>query len=233
MKPHLLLLHGALGSETSMEPLKALLEKDAVVHTLSFAGHGNTPASADGMRLASLSQEIIVALEATPADKVWLLGYSMGGYLALYTALLQHKKIAGVITLATKMHWDPSIAAEECKKLNPEIIEQKVPKFAQYLATLHGADSWKPLLRETALFLEELGQTNALGLENLKNISVPCCFTLGEQDTMVTVAETEAAANAMGAAFHLLPNSEHPIEKTNVSALATIVLDFVLQHSQS
>lgn len=233
MKPHLLLLHGALGSETSMEPLKALLEQEAVVHTLTFAGHGKTPVSADGMRLDSLSHEILQALEATPADKVWLLGYSMGGYMALYTALLQPNKIAGVITLATKMHWDPSIAAEECKKLNPEMIEQKVPKFAQYLATLHGVDAWKPLLRETALFLEELGQTNALQPKKLKNISVPCCFTLGAQDAMVTVAETEAAAHAIGAAFHLLPNSEHPIEKTNVSALAAIVRDFVLQHSQS
>lgn len=233
MKPHLLLLHGALGSETSMEPLKALLEQDAVVQTLTFAGHGNTPASTDGMRLASLSQEILQALEATPADKVWLLGYSMGGYIALYTALLQPHKIAGVITLATKMHWDPSIAAEECKKLNPEMIEQKVPKFAQYLATLHGTDSWKPLLRETARFLEELGLTNALQPDRLKNISVPCYFTLGEQDTMVTVTETEAAARAIGAAFHLLPNSEHPIEKTNVSALATIVREVVLQNSRS
>lgn len=37
---NLLILHGALGSEVQLQPLKELLANDFNVHTLNFEGHG-------------------------------------------------------------------------------------------------------------------------------------------------------------------------------------------------
>ncbi|MFT5858564.1 MAG: hypothetical protein ACI865_000652 [Flavobacteriaceae bacterium] len=47
MKPNLILLLGALGSEKQFNFLKPLLEKTFDVHTMNFDGHGGRATSSD------------------------------------------------------------------------------------------------------------------------------------------------------------------------------------------
>ncbi len=52
----------------------------------------------------------------------------MGGYVALYLAKHHLQLVHKIFTLATKFHWDETVAANENKRLQPEGIEEKVPQ---------------------------------------------------------------------------------------------------------
>ena len=223
----LLLLHGALGSAALFDPLQASLAASFTTHTLSFSGHGGQPFAPAGFGIAQFAQETLDYLDAQGLEKVDVLGYSMGGYVALYLALNHPDRVGKIYTLATKFAWSPEAAAAEAKMLNPEAIEAKVPKFAHALEARHG-ESWKPLLQATAQMMQDLGANPLLTSEQLAKISHTCRITVGDQDQMVTQEETQKAAEALpNGSFALMENTPHPLEKVDTEQLARLVANFM------
>ena len=66
--------------------------------------------------------------------------------------------INSIVTFGTKFNWSKEAAAKEVKMLNPEVIEEKVPKFAQMLKDTHAPNDWKTLLHKTAAMMKGLGR---------------------------------------------------------------------------
>ena len=87
--------------------------------------------------------------------------------------------IQKVITLGTKYEWSEEIAAKEIKMLRPDVIEQKLPAFAQQLANRHGAMEWKNVLDKTAAMLLGLGKHPLLSSAVLQKITCPTLVLLG------------------------------------------------------
>ena len=87
--PALLLLHGFTGSAASWQALRQRLEDSHRVLALDLIGHGRSdkPASPALYQMESAAADIISLLDQLGIDRVHLLGYSMGGRLALYLAL--------------------------------------------------------------------------------------------------------------------------------------------------
>lgn len=223
----IILLHGAIGAEDQLQPLKALLEENYEVYSMNFSGHG-TAAFKNSFGIPQFADELKEFIEANKLQGANVFGYSMGGYVALYLAL-QHKELLGnIITLGTKFDWNKESAEKESKMLDPEAILQKVPKFAEALQLRHGEENWKVLLQKTALMMQDLAKTNLLSADNLKNIGNKVLIGLADKDTMVTYKETrEVYESITGAAMFMLPQSKHPIEQLNVRLLATIIDNFI------
>ena len=80
----ILLLHGALGSNRQLEPLKQVLNENCNFHTLCFEGHG-ARATGNPLRIEHFSNNLLEFLQETGLKKPLVFGYSMGGYVALYT----------------------------------------------------------------------------------------------------------------------------------------------------
>jgi len=89
------------------------------------------------------------------------LGYSMGGYVALYLALMQNNLIHNIVTLGTKFNWSKEAVDKETKLLNPEIMLEKIPAYAKTLETKHGSH-WKELVIKTAGMMNDIGNNNFL-----------------------------------------------------------------------
>ena len=89
--PALLLLHGFTGSAQSWAPLMATLAGEYRLLALDLPGHGRSDAPADPTRYAmpAVARDIEALLDHLQIDAAHLLGYSMGGRLALYLALHQ------------------------------------------------------------------------------------------------------------------------------------------------
>jgi len=222
---HLLLLHGAIGAEDQLGPLKELLKAQYTVHSFSFNGHGGAPFAGDTFSIAGFAAEIGSFLSAHNIERTYIFGYSMGGYAALYFAAQHPEKVAGLITLATKFHWDEATAAKETAMLNPLKIEEKIPAFAQALAARHA--DWKLLLQQTAAMMLEMGKKNPLGLTDYSTIDLPVLLMLGDRDKMVSLEETVAVYKALpNAAFCVLPNTGHPLEKVEVRRIGLEVEGF-------
>lgn len=215
----LILLHGALGSDSLFEPLVKQLPEKYNVYTFNLSGHGKAPFNDKGFGIEVFAEELAYFIQVNELVKPMIFGYSMGGYVALYLELHQPGTFRQVITLGTKFGWSVETAEKEASRLSPEIIEQKVPVFADMLAARHG-DQWRDLLTATADMMKQLGNQPLLNQRTLANIAVPTTILRGDQDQMVSREESETAAAHMPKADFLeLSNTPHPIEKVDPEVL--------------
>ena len=95
----LLLLHGFTGSSENWRPLIPAWAEHWRVIVVDLLGHGRTDAPADANRYAieraaADLEAILISLDAVPAH---ILGYSMGGRLALYLAITRPHLLLSLI----------------------------------------------------------------------------------------------------------------------------------------
>ncbi len=223
MKTNLLLLHGALGSSRQFEKIIPHLENGFQVHRFNFEGHGGRPSeSAFSMQL--FVSNCLEYLEENQIESTEIFGYSMGGYVALKLALKAPDRISKITTLGTKFDWTPETAAREIKMLNPEVIEEKVPKFAEMLKRVHHPSDWKEVMHKTARMMELLGNNEALKEQEFEQIKVPVRLGLGTEDTMVSKLETTMVEDLLpNATFHQLHGVPHPLEKADSEFVGSFI----------
>jgi len=223
----ILLLHGAIGAQEQLEPLKIELSGKYEVHTFNFSGHGGSEIPHEPFSIEMFAGDIIDHVNSNDLAGIDIFGYSMGGYAALYAALKNPGKIGRIFTLATKFDWSIEIAEREVKMLDAEKIKQKVPKFAEELSARHGADKWVTVLEKTAGMMTALGTNNLLTAETLAEIQNEVLVGIGDSDKMVTLEETIAAYKALPKAKLLvMPGTPHPIEQVDVARLVSEVERF-------
>ena len=224
---HLILLHGALGHTTNFDPYLPWLSEHFKVHTFLFEGHGGVPLLNKEIRIKHYVSQLERYIEEQRLFDVHIFGYSMGGYVALCYALEFPQRISSILTLATKLNWTEEGALKESKMLNPEVIAEKVPKYAAQLAQLHGEEHWQMLLPAVADMMIHLGKKPMLDADNLKQLNLPIQLMIGDKDAMVTLEETLNAAKAIpNATLAVLPNSKHPIEQIRPQLLLDLMKDF-------
>ena len=222
----IILLHGAIGAKDQLLFLsEALQQKDFKPYMFSFSGHGQMP-FVTNFGIEQFAKELEQFIEENRLQAAHVFGYSMGGFVALYLAAQNPNLIGRIATLATKFDWNPESSVKEAAMLNPETIEEKVPKFAAQLKERHGED-WIQLLNKTATMMQALGHAPLLSDAVLKSIECPVLLGLGDKDSMVSLEETRNVfAMLPNATMYMLPKTKHPIEGVNIPLLATILVDF-------
>ena len=76
---NLLLLHGAIGSESQFDSIKVELANDFNAFTLNFPGHGGEVIPDGGFSIEMFADAVVDFLDSNSLDKVSIFGYSMGG----------------------------------------------------------------------------------------------------------------------------------------------------------
>lgn len=223
----LLLLHGALGSAQSLQPLSELLKNDFEVYLFSFQGHGGSELPESDFTMSGFANEVIAFLEENNINSISVFGYSMGGYVGLYLARYYPEKIQKLFTLATKLNWTVEGSQKEASMLNPNVIKEKVPKFALSLEQMHGKN-WEQLMAKTAQMMLDLGQNPEVNDNDFEQISLPILLSVGDKDAMVTLEETiHAHRKIKDSQLLVLPKTIHPIEKVDGVELAHQIKKFM------
>lgn len=223
---NLILLHGALGDRTQLEPLEAALEGRYRCHLVEFEGHGRT-VSPHPYSVARFRDNVREFMAERRIERASVFGYSMGGYVALALAA-ESTAIDQVATLATKLAWTPDGAAAETRRLDPVKIRAKVPAFAELLERRHaGSGGWEQVLRRTVDFMTGLGTQPVMDDALLARIGQPVRLLVGDRDTVVSVEETTRAAQIIpnGKAV-VLPGVPHPFEQVPIAALSGPLREF-------
>ena len=221
-KPILIVLHGALGSKSQLEPILNKLSPAFEVHSLNFQGHGGTSLPGE-YSIELFTQNLKEFLDNNDLSQVYIFGYSMGGYVALNLAR-KDNRIKQIFTLGTKFHWTPESASHEVKMLNPDKIEEKVPAFAKALADRHEPQDWKKVMSMTADMMIALGNNPVLTKTTLKEVNIPVTIAWGDQDNMVKKEESEQAASYIpGAEFITFYGFKHPIEQVDIDELSSTI----------
>lgn len=222
----LLLLHGALGSEKSLQPLKEVLQNDFEVYSFSFQGHGGSELPESDFTMANFANEVIAFLDENKINSIAVFGYSMGGYVGLYLAKHFPERIQQLFTLATKLNWTIDGSQKMASMLNPIVIKEKVPKYALSLAQMHG-ENWENLMTKTAQMMLHLGRNPEVKESDFEQITTPVLLSVGDKDDMVTIEETlHAQRKIQNSQLLVLPQTIHPIEKVDVEELARQIRRF-------
>lgn len=223
----ILLLHGALGAKNQLDPLAAAL-RDAgrTVHSMNFSGHGGEPFHPSGFGIEVFAGDVEQFLDRQGIGPCDIFGYSMGGYVAVWLAHLSPERIGRIVTLGTKFDWSVESAEREVKKVNPDIIESKVPAFARILESRHRPNDWRNLLHKTAAMMTALGVAPLLTDEILSSINVPITVCLGDNDDMADRGYSEEVSRILPkGSFILIDSTPHPIERVRVNSLVKIMFD--------
>ncbi|MDC8005461.1 alpha/beta fold hydrolase [Aureisphaera galaxeae] len=223
MKPKLLLLHGALGTRNQFNYLRSHLEDHFELFDFNFDGHGGVPATT--YSIAQFAENTANYLKEQNIEDCFVFGYSMGGYVALQLERQRPGTFQKIVTLGTKFGWTPESAAKEVKMLNPDVIEEKVPRFGQKLKEDHEPLDWKEVIRNTARMMLDLGNGAALSETDFGSITTEVHLGLGSEDTMVGVEETEQIMKWLpNAGMKILEGVPHPIEKANPESVSRHII---------
>lgn len=222
----LLLLHGAIGASEQLTELKTRLSRQFDVVCPDLPGHGKD-ATAGDYSIKRFADWLLkkYSLDNEPVN---IVGYSMGGYIAMYIARHYPNMVNKVVTLATKYEWTAPIAANEIKMLDPEKISLKIPAFATTLEKRHEGIGWKSVLAKTAKMMVEMGDDPPLKNDDYRQIAARALIAIGDRDKMVSLTETTAVYQAMpNAALFVLPGMGHPIEQIDNDLFIAVVEKFL------
>jgi pimeloyl-ACP methyl ester carboxylesterase len=223
----LLFLHGAIGSSAQLQPLQEALKDRYHIHLFDFPGHGGKEFP-PVFSISAFAEAVVEHLDKNKLIKVSVFGYSMGGYVAMYLAKYHAPLIDRVITLATKFEWSEAIVEKELKMLQPDVIGQKLPSFAETLKQRHAPQDWRLVLQKTAAMLTELRKDNTLKPADYTTITTPSLIMIGDRDKMVTLEETVSVYKHLPAGeLAVLPATPHPIEQADTGLLSMHIHRFL------
>lgn len=219
----IILLHGALGSERQLKPLQDRVGG----HSLDLAGHGGREIPTGGITFEHFIEDIDTLFATKGLTQAHLFGYSMGGYAALLYAARHPERVLSVITLGTMLVWSEQGLQKELRKLDPDVMQAKVPAFAQALADAHGDVRWREVVFAVAKSMTELAAAPLLTDAVVARIQCPVLLCVGEGDTSAVPENTRAFATRLrNAEVMVLPATRHPFEDVDLAHLVLRLKDF-------
>ncbi len=223
----LLLLPGMLGSLVSqwrnfVRPLSA----DFRVVTMDLRGHGRSQNNADNLNPEQMMQDISDLLDFLQIETVHIAGYNLGGYLGLMLALNQPRRVSTLLMHATKFYWTKEAASKMRRQLDPDIMAEKVPTYADRLVQEHGARHWRTLVRQAADLVAYLAE-NGLTERNAAHTQIPVLVSVGDRDKMVPLAEAQRLSQIIPQGeLIVLPGVSHPYSSLRLIPLLPMMQYF-------
>lgn len=104
-----LVLSNSLGSTSDMwSPQMPELRSRFRVIRYEHRGHGSTDATPGPYRIEDLGSDLLGVLDAAGADRVHVVGLSLGGAVAMWLAATHPERVDRVVLAATKASWSPA-----------------------------------------------------------------------------------------------------------------------------
>ncbi len=239
----LVLLHGFTGSGANWAEQAAALAADFRAVTIDLPGHGQTTSPSDSTCYAieSHSQNLIAIFDTLDLDRVNLLGYSMGGRLALYTALTYPQRIKRLVLesaspgLKTEAERQARIASDQA--LAARIEQGGIAAFADFWSNLPLFASQSPQLRQRLhdqrLDNNPVGLANSLrGMgtgaqpslwERLGELTLPTLLVAGEADAKFTAINREMHALIPASTLEIIAGAGHTVHAEQPQTYTHIV----------
>lgn len=247
----LVLLHGFTGTSGTWVGQFPAFEPHFEVIAPDLLGHGRTYAPPHPTRytMQYAGKDLIALLDALKLQQVHLLGYSMGGRIALYTAVNYPNRIKSLILESAS----PGLKTEEerakrresdhtlAERIEQEGVEsfvddwEQLPLWASQVDTLSAEAKTK--LREERLSQKPKGLANSLrGMgtgeqpslwEHLADLDMPTLLIAGERDSKFIQINQEMDTLLPNSTLHIVENAGHTVHLEQPDIFNQTVLDFL------
>ncbi|MBW4577071.1 MAG: 2-succinyl-6-hydroxy-2,4-cyclohexadiene-1-carboxylate synthase [Aphanothece sp. CMT-3BRIN-NPC111] len=243
----LLLLHGFMGSSDDFKNAMALLADQFYCIAIDLPGHGKTQVlgGEECYTMPNTAQALIYLLDQLNIEKSYLLGYSMGGRLALYLTLHFPDRFRKVVIESAS----PGLNTIEEKVLRLQADAQLAKKLAtgdfysflvnwynqpifKYLKThpkfeylIESRLASNPL--ELAKSLCQMGTGSQPSLwEQLEYNEIPLLLLVGEYDDKFKNINEEIARSCIVAELKIVKDCGHNIHFENINVWIRYVAEF-------
>lgn len=248
--PTLLLLHGFTGSVATWLPFIPSFAEQSQVVAVDLLGHGQSaaPAEPSRYRMECCVSDLLSLLDQLKLDQIDVLGYSMGGRIALHLAAAASSCIRSLILEGAS----PGIADAAARKeriaadntLADQIEGQGLTAFVDYWEQL-------PLFASQSLLptnvraeqRKQRMQNNPQGLANslrglgtgqqaslwgqLDHIAVPTLLITGALDPKFCGIASEMATQMPNVRVVTVPDAGHTVHLAQPTTFAEIVQNFL------
>jgi pimeloyl-ACP methyl ester carboxylesterase len=222
----LLFLHGAMGSSKELEHLRAQY-RDRRCLSIDFPSHGQSPAAGSSLDTEALARIVLDLLHHLGIVEIDIVGYSLGGYVAIEMALIKPSAARSIVSHAMKFFWTEEAIAEAARGLDwPSLAlnERRVAKL-NAIHTAGGAEAAVIMSRE----LIEGFRDRQLMIEDVRRIESPLLLSVGDQDELVSLAEIHrlyAGLRHEHTSLAIHPATRHPIHLLHAQHFAELVEQF-------
>lgn len=237
-------LHGSWDDGSQWIKLMELLGNDINCLTPDLLGFGESSHSSIHYSIDLQVECLANFLQALKLDKVYLVGYCLGGWIASSYALKYPESVYGMILLSPQ-----GVAVQGEDKFWQHIrLLWKIPRFLLMVIKL-----FSPLLkligwydkindnlqlRKTLLqypvackllFNRHQQEINAELLDNkLSDLKVPCVILQSGQDSEITIAKSRKFAQLIpDAEFKIIPDVESNLPQFSVDIVAEEIKNFI------
>lgn len=230
--PAVLLLHGFTGSARSWDPLRADLKTRFTVVAVDLPGHGRSAPPAGPFGVGDVARELAGVLASTGSAPAAVVGYSMGGRVALRLAL-DHPSVVDSLILESTSPGIGDPAEREARRQSDAALADRMVRDG--LAAF--VDQWEQLslwashssmpaedrerLREIRLshdpgLLSVTLRSTGAGeeppvLDRLADIRVPTLLIAGALDAPYVAHARAMAARMPDARVEIVPNAGHMV----------------------
>ena len=257
--PPLVLLHGFTGSVATWDSLLPAYTDRFTVISVDILGHGESESPAEAQRYGMdyAGADLIAIFDHLKLDRVHLLGYSMGGRLALHVAIRHAERIASVILESAS----PGIILPELREAriyDDEALAQRIER--EGIAAF--VDHWEKLplfatqsslpesvragLRSQRLRNNPTGLANSLrGLGtgaqfplwwHLDNLACPTLLIAGALDNKFTVTAKamfkKMPTEVVPVHLAIVPEAGHAVHLEQPEFFNRLVLEFLDEHGK-
>lgn len=245
--PAMLLLHAGIVDSRAWEPLTPFL-LDAGYRVVAFDRRGVGGSTTDDVAYSNRADTVAV-LDALGLEQAALVGNSIGGQVALDTAIEAPQRVAALVTIGSIVpDWWPGMTTDE------EAVEAELERLAEGgdAEAIADADvrAWvdgpsqppdrvpediRRVVREMdlAILTDDAGNARPIPLEppaseQLGRLSMPVLAVCGELDFSYHVKSAEyLAANAPDGRAVIMPSVAHMIGLEAPAELGALIAEFL------
>ncbi len=249
----LLLLHGFTGTGATWEPFLPVLAGRYRTIAPDLLGHGETDAPGDPQRyrMERCAADLLALLDILGAARCHVVGYSMGGRVALHLALAAPERVRALVLVGAS----PGIAdpVERAARIRQD---EALADFIEREGTAAFVARWEPLplfatqarlpeevrarIRAQRLTQRPEGLANSLRgmgagaqeplVERLGELTMPCLLLAGELDDKYRGLVREMADRIPYAETAIVPGAGHAVHVEQPEAFAAHVTAFLSKH---
>lgn len=238
------LLHGFTQSGHSWREIIARMPEGFRWIVPDIRGHGETqtkPGAPCSMEAAT--EDLVAIWEELDLGRVDLVGYSMGGRLALHVAARRPERVASLLTIGAHAGLEES--AREGRREGDEALAERIEKegiepFVDYWGSLplfagltRRGDSYLAEVRAERLKNHMAGLACSLrGMgagvmeplwDELGRVTAPCTFVAGQLDHGYVASARRLAASVPHGRVEIVPRAGHSVHQERPDAFARIL----------
>ena len=251
--PGILFLHGFLGSGRDWLPIAESLADRFHCLMADLPGHGENPklVQQDPVAFHEAALELLYLVDSVHSGPLHLVGYSMGGRMALFMAL----RFPDWFTTVTVVSGSPGLRTEEeriQRRLNDEKLALELesdpegflerwyrlplfetlaahPSFPEILSARRSGDP-----KALASSLRALGTGNQPSMwQELSGNRLPIMFCAGEKDAKFVEIARQMVNLCPGSSLELFPGCGHTLHVENRALFLDRLIFFINKHPNS